>query len=85
MKTFHFLFVNIRLYTNYQTIYMVVLQFSGPLHQDKMSRHRLRILAVAITVWGVMVTVKVLDRGGITGGFLLSAWEVADLTEHKYM
>lgn len=35
-------------------------------------------------MFGVMVSVRVLDRGGISGGSLLFA-EVADVTEHKYM
>lgn len=34
-------------------------------------------------MFGVGGTVRVLDRGGITGGSLLFVCEVADLTEQK--
>ena len=39
VRTFHILFEHSGLGINYQSIYMVVLRFSGPSHQDKMSRY----------------------------------------------
>lgn len=60
---------------------MVVLGFSGPSHHNKISRCKAEILTGVIIVFGVVGTVRVLDRGAITGGPLLLAHEVADLTE----
>lgn len=62
---------------------MVVLRFSGPSHHNKISRCKAEVSTGVSFVFGVVSTVRVVDRGGITGGCLLFAYEVADLTEQK--